>query len=167
MRFGHEELLIEIYVKERMSLVVKIVKNSRFKGGITPLYSRLASHLRSLGSIGMTSDTAGVPCSLTSILLPANWATTTWLVAYLHKPNCHVDTQILLSIIRGKYGILKSRKTVRPIIRKCVMCIRYNAGPAASAPVSLRADPVRDAKVFEVTGIDLAGPLYVLNGDKG
>ncbi|GFS98910.1 hypothetical protein TNCV_3528821 [Trichonephila clavipes] len=47
-----------------------------------------------------------------------------------------------------------------------VVCRRYNAGPAASAPVALPEDRVRDATVIEITGIDLAVPFYLLNGDK-
>ncbi|PRD26249.1 UNVERIFIED_CONTAM: Rheb [Trichonephila clavipes] len=46
------------------------------------------------------------------------------------------------------------------------MCRQYKAGPAASALVALLEDPVRDVKVFDVTGIDLAGPLFLLTGDK-
>ncbi|GFS59462.1 uncharacterized protein TNIN_167761 [Trichonephila inaurata madagascariensis] len=56
MRFGREELLIEFYVRELLSLVIKNVTNSRSKGGITQLCNKLESHLRSLESIGMTSD---------------------------------------------------------------------------------------------------------------
>ncbi|GFT18860.1 integrase catalytic domain-containing protein [Trichonephila clavipes] len=33
-------------------------------------------------------------------------------------------------------------------------------------PVSLASDRVKDAAVFEVVGVDLAGPLYVKRGDK-
>ncbi|GFX74742.1 integrase catalytic domain-containing protein [Trichonephila clavipes] len=33
-------------------------------------------------------------------------------------------------------------------------------------PVSLPSDRVKDAAVFEVVGVDLAGPLYVKRGDK-
>ncbi|GFW15335.1 uncharacterized protein TNCV_3740391 [Trichonephila clavipes] len=52
----HEELLIEFYVRELLSLVIKNVTNSRSKGGITQLCDQLQSHLRSFESIGMTSD---------------------------------------------------------------------------------------------------------------
>ncbi|GFS48679.1 integrase catalytic domain-containing protein [Trichonephila inaurata madagascariensis] len=68
-------------------------------------------------------------CFLTTILLPANCAITTRRVEYLHKSNCRADTQILLLIIGEKHWILKSRRTVRQIIRKCVVCRQYRAGP--------------------------------------
>ncbi|GFX07581.1 integrase_H2C2 domain-containing protein [Trichonephila clavipes] len=56
MRFGREELLIEIYVRELLPLVIKNATNSISKGGITQLYDQLESHLKLLESIGMTSD---------------------------------------------------------------------------------------------------------------
>ncbi|GFY38945.1 hypothetical protein TNIN_225001, partial [Trichonephila inaurata madagascariensis] len=43
---------------------------------------------------------------------------------------------------------------------------RYSAGPAASASAAFFKDQVRDVKVFDVTGIDLACPLFFQNGDK-
>lgn len=56
IRFGREELLVEFYVRELLGLVVKNVTNSRSKINLIQLYDKLESHLRSLESIGMTSD---------------------------------------------------------------------------------------------------------------
>ncbi|GFS58401.1 structural maintenance of chromosomes protein 4 [Trichonephila clavipes] len=53
-RFGCEELLVEYYVHELLTLVVKNANKSKLR--ITQLYDKLESHLRSLESIGMTSD---------------------------------------------------------------------------------------------------------------
>ncbi|GFX49905.1 putative RNA-directed DNA polymerase from transposon X-element [Trichonephila clavipes] len=106
------------------------------------------------------------PCFLTPILFPTNGASTTPLVEYLQKSNCHACTQILLSIIMGKYWILKLRRTVRQIIIKCAVCRRYSAIPASSVPAALPEDRVWDATVFETTCIDLTGPVSLLNGDK-
>ena len=54
-RFGREELLVELYVRELLGLVVQ---NASSKNRISPqqLYDRLESHLRSLESLGMTGD---------------------------------------------------------------------------------------------------------------
>ncbi|GFR23132.1 uncharacterized protein TNCT_32481 [Trichonephila clavata] len=56
MRFGFEGLLMEFYIRELLSLVIKNVTNSRSKGGITQLCDQLEFHIRSLESIDMTSD---------------------------------------------------------------------------------------------------------------
>ena len=53
-RFGRERLLVECYVRELLTLVVKNTTKSRLS--ITQSYVRLESHLRSLESIGITSD---------------------------------------------------------------------------------------------------------------
>ncbi|GFV11469.1 uncharacterized protein TNCV_1695931 [Trichonephila clavipes] len=53
-RFGREELLVEYYVRELLTLVVKNATKSKLS--ITQLYDEIESHLRSLDSIGMTSD---------------------------------------------------------------------------------------------------------------
>ncbi|GFT09056.1 integrase catalytic domain-containing protein [Trichonephila clavipes] len=103
---------------------------------------------------------------LSPILLPNDCILTQRLIEYYHRKNCHAVTQMLVSILREKFWILRARRTVRNIIQNCVKCKRYNAGPVKSESVSLPADRVRDAGVFEVIGIDLAGPLFLKNGGK-
>ncbi|GFV01299.1 uncharacterized protein TNCV_3375331 [Trichonephila clavipes] len=44
---------------------------------------------------------------------------------------------------------------------KCVPCRRYSSNSPMSEPVSLPADRVKDANAFDITGIDLAGPLLL------
>ncbi|GFX00573.1 integrase catalytic domain-containing protein [Trichonephila clavipes] len=73
---------------------------------------------------------------------------------------------MLVSILREKFWILRARRTVRNIIQNCAKCKRYNAGPVKSESVSLPADRVRDAGVLKVIAIDLAGPLFLENGEK-
>ncbi|GFX67405.1 integrase catalytic domain-containing protein [Trichonephila clavipes] len=50
---------------------------------------------------------------------------------------------------------------------KCVPCRRYSSNSPMSEAVSLPADRVKDANAFDITGIDLAGPLFTTNGDNG
>ncbi|XP_017304222.2 uncharacterized protein LOC108253911 [Diaphorina citri] len=47
------------------------------------------------------------------------------------------------------------------VLRTCVTCKRYNAKKLEVHPTPLPQDRVRNAKVFEVSGCDLAGPLYI------
>ncbi|GFY17783.1 histone H3.3 [Trichonephila clavipes] len=53
-RFDREELLVEYYDRELLTLVVKNATKSKLS--ITQLYDKLESHLRSLELSGMTSD---------------------------------------------------------------------------------------------------------------
>ncbi|GFX32599.1 uncharacterized protein TNCV_3704731 [Trichonephila clavipes] len=55
-RFGKEELLIEFYVRELLALVTQNATERRVKSNIYYLCDKLESHLRSLESIGLTSE---------------------------------------------------------------------------------------------------------------
>ncbi|GFX25300.1 putative RNA-directed DNA polymerase from transposon X-element [Trichonephila clavipes] len=88
------------------------------------------------------------------------------LIEYYHRQNCHAGTHILLGILRERFWIVRSRRVVRKIVRSCIRCKRYKCKSPNSEPVSLPGDRVNDAAVFEVVGVDLAGPLYVKGGQK-
>ncbi|GBN32020.1 hypothetical protein AVEN_169113-1 [Araneus ventricosus] len=71
-----------------------------------------------------------------------------------------------MSSLRENYWILKSRKTIRQVIRTCVICQRFASRPLEVVSAPLPEDRVRDAYVFEVVGVDLCGPLYLKNKTK-
>ncbi|XP_055924549.1 uncharacterized protein LOC129956644 [Argiope bruennichi] len=71
-----------------------------------------------------------------------------------------------MSSLRENYWILKSRTTIRQVIRTCVICQRFSSRPLEVASAPLPEDRVRDAYVFEVVGVDLCGPLYLKNKTK-
>ncbi|GFX11702.1 integrase catalytic domain-containing protein [Trichonephila clavipes] len=50
------------------------------------------------------------------------------------------------------------RRTVRKIWFACVKCRRFKIKSPMTDPVSLPSDRIKDAVVFEVVGVDLAGP---------
>jgi hypothetical protein len=54
-RFGREDLLIEVYVRELLSLVLSNSMNKN-KTRISSLYDKIESHIRALNSLGVTSD---------------------------------------------------------------------------------------------------------------
>ncbi|GFS64018.1 integrase catalytic domain-containing protein [Trichonephila clavipes] len=96
------------------------------------------------------------------IILPGECLFTQRLIEYYHRQNCHAGTQILLGVLRERFWIVRSRRVVRKIVRSCIRCKRYKCKSPNSEPVSLPGDRVvLDAAVFEVVGVDLAGPLYV------
>jgi hypothetical protein len=68
--------------------------------------------------------------------------------------------------LREKFWILRGRKTIRSVINKCLKCKRYQAKNARVQETCLPEDRVRSASVFEVVGIDLAGPLFLKDGQK-
>src|SRR5436190_14388361 len=74
--------------------------------------------------------------------------------------------QVLLSILRENYWIIGGRRSIRSVISKCIACKRQKAKQIEVIPATLPVDRLRDACVFEVTGSDFAGPIYLKNGDK-
>ena len=79
----------------------------------------------------------------------------------------HAGVQILVCNMREKFWIRFARRKKRSVISKCVRCKRYNVKRLESGSVSLPIERVRDAAVFEIVRIDLAGPLYLKEGKKG
>ncbi|GFS60285.1 uncharacterized protein LOC103516835 [Trichonephila clavipes] len=76
------------------------------------------------------------------------------------EKSSHAGTQVVLTNIRQNFWLLRDRKTVQRVISKCVRCKRYAAKRIESIPAPLPEDRVREALVFEITGVDLARPLH-------
>ena len=100
------------------------------------------------------------------IVLPGEHPLTSRLVEHLHQTNCHAGPGMLAGIVRQKYWILGARKLVRKICSSCGRCRRFRAKALDAPRPRLPADRVRDSSVFEVTGIDFAGPLHLKEGNK-
>jgi hypothetical protein len=81
------------------------------------------------------------------------------------KP-CYVEVQGLLSLLWVKFWILKGRKSVRAILSKCVMCRRHEARHITASQPALPEPRVRDAAVFEMTGVDMTSPLFLRDDRK-
>ncbi|GFX73985.1 uncharacterized protein TNCV_2954681 [Trichonephila clavipes] len=82
----------------------------------------------------------------------------------VNKPDKFPSAATLVST-HDKNGT-GGRRTVRKMWNACVKCRRFKSKSPMTDPVSLPSDRVKDAAVFEVLGVDLAGPLYVKQGDK-
>lgn len=100
------------------------------------------------------------------IVLPSECVFTRKLIEFNHNNNCHAGTHMLISILRENYWILRARKTVRKIVKRCVKCRRFAAKPHISEPVALPKDRVEIDKIFQTIGVDLAGPLFLKNREK-
>ncbi|CAG7831255.1 unnamed protein product, partial [Allacma fusca] len=55
-RFGRDDLLVEVYVRELLRLVLNNAMNPKEKVTVTKLYDQLESHIRALDTLGVTSD---------------------------------------------------------------------------------------------------------------
>ena len=61
---------------------------------------------------------------------------------------------------------MKARKTIRSVIEKCVTCKRFSAKAMQVDPAPLPLHRVKDSAVFEITGVDFAGPLFLRGQQK-
>ena len=96
------------------------------------------------------------------ILLPAKHPVVNRLIFDTHRKMLHAGVQTLLNSLRESYWIIGGRKTVKSVISKCGICRRFDSKRMNTPPISLPKNRVKDAAIFEVTGIDLFGPLYLV-----
>ena len=100
------------------------------------------------------------------ILLPTKHRFTELLIMERHNSVHHNGIPETLAAVRDRYWIVKGRVMVKKIIRRCIVCRRYDGRPFPSPIVpDLPAERVSDAPPFSTTGIDFAGPLYIRNSD--
>ncbi|XP_055941739.1 uncharacterized protein LOC129971787 [Argiope bruennichi] len=100
------------------------------------------------------------------VVLPSQHHVVKLLIVSFHNRHGHVGTQMLLNLLREHFWILNGRKTVRSIISKCVICKRHSGKNLDAEPAPITKDQIRDTAVFEIVGVDLAGPLYLKDEKK-
>lgn len=99
-------------------------------------------------------------------LLPNNHSVIEKIIEEKHIQHGHAGVVFTMAKLREKYWIIKTRKSVDRVLKKCVICRRFNSA-VATIPVSpLPENRVKDAKTFEVSGIDLAVPLHLKDDSK-
>ncbi|UYV66827.1 hypothetical protein LAZ67_4003014 [Cordylochernes scorpioides] len=98
------------------------------------------------------------------IVMPSNGVTGQLIWSY-HRLMCHAGVQSLHANLRERYWILNSRRTIRNGIRPCARCRRFRAQPCYVEEGPLPKDRVRVGPAFDVTGVDMTGPLH-LKGNK-
>ena len=86
------------------------------------------------------------------------------IVQDCHQIVHHDGIRETLNCTHGNYWILRGQETVKKIVRKCVICRKFEGKPfAAPKDPPLPTSRVSDEPLFTSTGMDFAGPLYVTN----
>ncbi|UYV75623.1 hypothetical protein LAZ67_13000781 [Cordylochernes scorpioides] len=96
------------------------------------------------------------------ILLPHNHPLVEQMVREIHQQNGHGGAQFILSQLREKFWIIGGRRLIKQIIGKCVICRRHNQKPIPTPGAALPTNRIGLGKTFEVTGLDLLRPRYIL-----
>ena len=100
------------------------------------------------------------------VLLPPRHPLVTQLIEWYHLQYQHAGTQFLLSKIRERFWILCARRETNRVIHKCVICLRHSGRNYEVDPATLPATRTDGSHAFQHTGVDLAGPLHMKNGEK-
>jgi len=94
------------------------------------------------------------------ILLSNHSHLTTLLVLYYHKLFLHCGVNQTLNNIRSKFWIINGRKTIKQILRTCIVCQKNNKRPfAVSDFAPLPECRIKTSLPFINIGIDFAGPF--------
>ncbi|XP_070511633.1 uncharacterized protein [Cardiocondyla obscurior] len=107
------------------------------------------------------------PNFLCPIILSSKHEVVYLMVREIHEKLGHAGVQIIMCHLRERFWIISLRKIARTVIVNCVVCKRQNVKRMECEEPPLPSDRVRDAKIFEIVGVDLAGPLILKGGDKG
>ena len=87
------------------------------------------------------------------------------IIHYIYVKLNHADVSITMDNLREKFWVIQTRRAVRSvIIYKCKTCSRHSAKTVETSPTILPENRVRDANIFEITGIDFVGPLFLFEG---
>lgn len=88
------------------------------------------------------------------------------LVRQRHERLSHAGTQFLLSNIRNDFWVLNIRRLVKGVVLRCVICKRSKSKHYEVPEAPLPTGRIEATAAFQVTGIDLAGPLYLRDQSK-
>lgn len=97
--------------------------------------------------------------------MPAKHHFVSLLVFDSHKKVFHFGISDTLMEIREKYWVIKGRQTVKNVLKRCVLCKRFNSLPGVQVTAPLPAARMEQLPPFSIVGIDFGGPLYTKSSD--
>lgn len=102
------------------------------------------------------------PNSRNPILLPAKHQFVRLVIKDMHELTKHSGIRDTLVTSRERFWILRGREAVKQIIRKCVICRRYEGTQYRSQPSSdLPSERVSEDPPFTHVGLDFARALFI------
>ena len=82
-----------------------------------------------------------------------------------HEKIMHQGLEATLGQVRRRFWIVKGRKAIKTVIKKCTICKRHQ-GRTMTSPASPDLPDFRlnfEARAFSSVGIDFAGPIFYRN----
>ena len=88
------------------------------------------------------------------------------LVREQHLLMKHAGVSTLITAVRSAFWIVGLRSIARRVVRKCVSCRKHDSKACSEQAAPLPQDRSSQAPPFSVTGVDFAGPLFVVDFPK-
>ena len=98
------------------------------------------------------------------IILHGNHPIVKLIIISEHKRLLHAGPTLVISSLGQKFHIIRIRTIARSIIRQCITCRRLSAKPTPPILGQLPLERLTPGTVFERTGVDYAGPIYIKYG---
>jgi len=95
------------------------------------------------------------------VLLPKNHHFTKIVLQHYHQTHHHAGPQLLLSLVREKFWIIRGPDMCSRIVRNCIICHKANPKPVNQLMGQLPEDRVKPSRPFSHVGIDYCGPFYL------
>lgn len=99
-------------------------------------------------------------------ILPRNHLLVQQLIYETHVLYCHAGVQFLMSKLREKYWITQTRKTIAKVVLACKRCKRHSEKKIKVISAALPEKRVKSGEIFDTTGVDLFGHLFLKDGSK-
>ncbi|XP_043461792.1 uncharacterized protein LOC122506254 [Leptopilina heterotoma] len=97
------------------------------------------------------------------VILPKGNKLSELIVIQAHHDTLHGGQQLTLSKVLRKFWIISSKTLINKIIRSCVKCFRFRANFQTQLMGQLPNERINVSKPFSFTGLDYAGPFYILS----
>ncbi|XP_050299187.1 uncharacterized protein LOC126738055 [Anthonomus grandis grandis] len=97
------------------------------------------------------------------ILISSEHPLTKLIFEHKHQYLLHPGPQLLLASVRQFYYPIGGRNLAKKTVKKCITCFKFNPTPAVYPMGGLPNNRIKTSFPFETTGIDYAGPFFILN----
>lgn len=169
-------------MKTADTLITKCVQNDGFADEISTLSIKKSvsrsSKLISLSPfldeegllrVGGRIDKSDLPYDARhQLLLPMKHPVTSLIVLDCHLKCLHGGPKLTESIVRQKYWICNSQRTIKSVLRNCMQCFKLNPKPMQQYMANLPVSRVKPEKPFARSAVDYTGAFYVkVNSGRG
>ncbi|XP_032791625.2 uncharacterized protein LOC116928633 [Daphnia magna] len=121
---------------------------------------------RGVVRVGGRLNHANIPeCTRHPIILKEDHVFTLLVVKHCHSVANHAGIERTLAEVRSRYWILKGRRTIRGVVKRCVICRKVKAKPQQPMMAALPKERLEAfSPPFTNVGVDFFGPMYVVVG---